>query len=71
MASSNILTRKQHQKMSNDQLIGFAMKVQENLSPKKTFFPTEKKGINAKLHNIGMKTDQLKSQIIYFEAYSA
>ena len=43
MASSNILTRKQHQKMSNDQLIGFAMKVQENLSPKKTLFPTEKR----------------------------
>ena len=38
MASSNILTSKQLEKKSNDQLIDFATKVPEN----KTLFPTEK-----------------------------
>ena len=36
MAGSNILTRKQLEKITNEQLIDFAMKLQENLISKQT-----------------------------------
>ena len=58
MAGSNILTRKQYEKMSNNQFIDFSMKVQENLISKQNALSNENKEINAKLHNIGMKIDQ-------------
>ena len=37
MAGSNILTRKQLEKMINEQLIDFAMKLQDNLISKQTY----------------------------------
>ena len=36
MVGSNILTRKQLEKMTNEQLIDFAMKLQDNLLSKPT-----------------------------------
>ena len=36
MAGSNILTKKQSEKMTNEQLIDFAMKLQDNLVSKQT-----------------------------------
>ena len=36
MAGSNILTRKQLKKMTNDQLVAFVMKLQNNMINKKT-----------------------------------
>ena len=43
MAGSNILTRKQLEKMPNNQLIDFAMKVQENLISKQNALSNETK----------------------------
>ena len=59
MTGSNILTTKQFEKMSSNQLIDFAMKVQENLISKQNTHSNENKKINAKLHNIDMNNDQL------------
>ena len=69
MVGSNILTRKQFEKMSNNQLIDFAINVQENLISKQNALSNENKEINAKLPNTDMKIDQLN--IIYFKADSA
>ena len=62
MAGSNILARKQLEKMFNNQLIDFAMKVQENLISKQNALSNENKEINAKLHNIVMKIGQLNKE---------
>ena len=62
MAGSNILTRKQLEIMSNNQLIDFAMKVQENLILKQMKTKNENKEINAKLQNIGKKIDELNKE---------
>ena len=43
MAGSNILTRKQLEKMPNNQLIGFVMKFQENLISKQNALSNETK----------------------------
>ena len=45
--------------MSNNQPIDFAMKVQENLISKQNTLSNENKEINAKLHRLNMKKDQL------------
>ena len=62
MTGSNILTRKQLEKMSNSQLIDFEMKVQENLILKQNAFSNENKEINAKLQNIDKKIDELNKE---------
>ena len=46
MAGSKVLTRKQLEKMSNNQLIDFAMKLQENLISKQKPLSNEEKEIN-------------------------
>ena len=58
----NILTRKEFKKMSNNQLVDFAMKSQENFISKQNALCNENKEINAKLHNIDMKIDQLNKE---------
>ena len=62
MAGSNILTRKQLEKMSNIQLIDFAMKNQENLISKQNALLNENKQINAKLQNMDKKIDELHKE---------
>ena len=62
MADSNILTRKQLEKMPNNQLIDFAVKVQGNLISKQNAVLNENKEINAKLHNIDKKIDELNRE---------
>ena len=62
MAGSNILTRKQLDKMSNKQLIDFAIKVQKNLISKQNALSNENKEINAKLQNIDKKVDELNKE---------
>ena len=62
MTGSNILTTKQLEKMSSNQFIDFAMKVQENLISKQNTHSNENKEINAKLHNIDMNNDQLHKE---------
>ena len=62
MADSNILTRKQLEKMPNNQLIDFAVKVQGNLISKQNALLNENKEINAKLHNIDKKIDELNRE---------
>ena len=62
MADSNILTRKQLEKMPNNQLIDFAVKVQGNLILKQNALLNENKEINAKLHNMDKKIDELNRE---------
>ena len=62
MTGSNILTKEQLEKMSNNQLIDFAMKVQENLILKQSPLSNKNKEINSKLHNIYRKIDQLNKK---------
>ena len=62
MAGSKVLTRKQLEKMSNNQLIDFAMKLQENLISKQNPLSNEEKEINAKLHTKDRKIDQLNKE---------
>ena len=62
MADSNILTRKQLEKMPNNQLIDFAVKVQGNLISKQNALLNENKEINAKLHNMDKKIDELNRE---------
>ena len=62
MAGNNILTRKQLEKMCNNQLIDFAMKVQENLISKQNALSNENKEINTKSQNIDNKIDELHKE---------
>ena len=62
MAGSNILTRKQLRKMSKNRLTDFAMKVQEKLISTVNALSNENKEINSQLHNIHIKTNQLKKE---------
>ena len=62
MAGSKVLTRKQLEKMSNNQLIDFAMKLQEKLISKQNPLSNEEKEINAKLHTKDRKIDQLNKE---------
>ena len=57
---SNILTRKQLEKMTKDQLIEFALKLQNKMITKQTELMNGNKGFREKLGNIDSKFDKLK-----------
>ena len=48
--------------MHHDQLLGFEMKVQGNSISKQNALSNESKEINAKLHNMDIKINQLKKE---------
>ena len=60
MAGNNILTRKQLEKMTNEQLIDFAMKLQDNLTSKQTQLINCNKEFREKLNIIEAKLDDSK-----------
>ena len=62
MVGSNILTRKQLEKMTSAQLIGFAMKLQDNLIPKQSELINNNKEFREKLNVIKAKFDNLKKE---------
>ena len=62
MAGSNILTRKQLEKMTNEQLIDFAMKLQGNLISKQTKLTNDNKEFWEKVNLIEAKFDDLKKE---------
>ena len=62
MAGSNILTRKQLEKMTNEQLIDFAVKLQDNLIAKQTELTNGNKEFREKLNLIEAKFDDLKKE---------
>ena len=62
MASSNILTINQLGKMTNEQLVDFAMKLQDNLISKQTELITCSKEFREKLNVIETKFDDLKKE---------
>ena len=62
MVGSNILTRKQLEKMTNEQLIDFAMKLQGNLISKQTKLKNDNKEFREKLNLIEAKFDDLKKE---------
>ena len=62
MAGSNILTRKQLEKMTNEQLIDFTMKLQDNLTSKQTELINNNKEFPEKLNVIEAKFDDLKKE---------
>ena len=61
-AVSNILPRKQLEKMANEQLIYFAMKLQDNLISKQTELINDNKEFRKKLNVIEDKFDDLKKE---------
>ena len=63
MAGSNILTRKQFEKLTNDQLIESAMKLQNNMINKQTELTNDEKEFREKLSIIGSKFDELKDTL--------
>ena len=63
MVGSNILTRKQLQKMTNEQLIDFAMKLQDNLMSKQTKLINGSKEFWEKLYLVKAKFDDLKMKL--------
>ena len=62
IAGSNILTRKQLEKMTNEQLIDFAMKLQDNLISKQAELINDNKESREKLNVIEAKFDNLKKK---------
>ena len=62
MAGSNILTRRQLKKMTNDQLIEFAMKLQNNMINKQTELINNNKKFREKLSIIDSKFDERKKE---------
>ena len=62
MVGSNILTRKQLEKMTSAQLIGFAMKLQDNLITKQTALINNNKEFREKLNVLKAKFDNLKKE---------
>ena len=58
----NILTRKQIEKMTNEQLIDFAIKLQDNLITKQTELINDNKEFREKLNVIEVKYGDLKKQ---------
>ena len=62
MVGSNILTRKQLEKMTNEQLIDFAMKLQDNLISNQTELIHDNKEFREKLNVIEAKFDDLKKE---------
>ena len=70
MAGSNILTRKQLEKMTNEQLIDFAVKLQGNLIAKQTELTNDNKEFREKLNLIEAKFDDLKKEMKLFRVKS-
>ena len=62
MMGSNILTRKQLEKMTSAQLIGFAMKLKDNLITKQTELINNNKEFREKLNVLKAKFDNLKKE---------
>ena len=62
MAGSNILTRGQLEKMDNDQLIEFAIKLQTNMVNKQTELINDKKEFREELSVIDSKFDEIKKE---------
>ena len=62
MAGSNILTRRQLEKMTNDQLIELAMKLQTNMINKQTDLINDNKEFREKLSIIDSKFDEPKKE---------
>ena len=62
MVGSNILTRKQLEKMTNEQLIDFAMKLQGILISKQTKLTNDNKEFREKVNLIEAKFDDLKKE---------
>ena len=62
MVGSNILTRKQLEKMTSAQLIGFAMKLQDNLITKQSELINNNNEFREKLNVIKAKFDNLKKE---------
>ena len=62
MAGGNILIRKKLEKMTNEQLIDFAIKLQDNLISKPTELINDNKEFREKLNVIKAKSDNLKKE---------
>ena len=62
MVGSNILTRKQLEKMTSAQLIGFAMKLQDNLITKQTELINNNRKFREKLNVLKTKFDNVKKE---------
>ena len=62
MAGSNILTRKQLEKMSNELLRDFIMKLQDSLITKQTELINDNKEFREKLNFIEAKLDDLRKE---------
>ena len=62
MAGSDILTRKQLEKMADEQLINFTMKLQDNLISNQTELINDNKEIREKLNLIEAKFNDLKKE---------
>ena len=62
MVASNILARKQSEKMTNEQLIDIAMKLQDNPISKQTELINDNKEFPEKLNVIKAKFDDLKKE---------
>ena len=62
MAGSNILTKKQLEKMTNEQIIDFAMKLQDNLISMQTELINDNKEFRGKLNLTEAKFDDLKKE---------
>ena len=62
MAGSNILTRRQLEKITINQLIEFAMKLQANMINKQTELINDNKEFREKLSIIDSKFDELKKE---------
>ena len=63
MAGSNILTSKQFEKLTNDQLIKCARTMQNNMINKQTELTNDEKEFREKLSIIGSKFDELKDTL--------
>lgn len=57
MEGSNTLSKKQLEKMSNDQLIDFAIKVQEDVISKQNALSNKNEELNSELHHVDIKID--------------
>ena len=68
MVGSNILTRKQLQKMTNEQLIDFDMKLQDNRISTQTESINDNKQFREKLNVIEAKFDDLKKENETFQS---
>ena len=78
MACSNILTRKQLEKMTNKQITDFAMKLKHNLITKQPELINDNKEfreklhvIEAKFHDLQKENETLQSKVMIAEKFSA